>query len=65
LRQIQILTGNHRTEFGDPYGKVRGRTEGAERVGNPIGKLAVSRNPEPWEPWEKQSHQPKCIHRLV
>jgi hypothetical protein len=32
LRQTQILTANHWTEIGNPYGRVRGRTETAEGI---------------------------------
>ena len=38
---MQILTDNYWTEPGDPYGRVRGRTEGD---GNPIGRTTVSTN---------------------
>jgi hypothetical protein len=48
-RQMQILTAKHWTEVGEPYGTVRGRTEGAERDSNPIGRLAVPTNLYPWE----------------
>jgi hypothetical protein len=41
---MQILTANHWTEPGDLNGRVRGRTEGAEGDGNPIGKTTVSTN---------------------
>jgi hypothetical protein len=40
---------NHWTESGNPRGKVRVRTEGAEGDWNPIGKTTVSTNPDPWE----------------
>ena len=36
------------TEVREPYGRVRGRTEGAEGDGNPIGRI-VSTNPDSWE----------------
>jgi hypothetical protein len=32
---MQILTGNHQTEFGDPKGRARARTEGADGGCNP------------------------------
>jgi hypothetical protein len=35
---MQILTANHQIETGDPNGKDRGRTEGAEGVCNTIGR---------------------------
>jgi hypothetical protein len=46
---MQILTANHRTELGDPYGRVRGRIEETEGDGNPIGRSRVSTNPDPSE----------------
>jgi hypothetical protein len=36
--QIQMHIVNHQTEPGDPNGGIRERTEGAERVCNPIGR---------------------------
>jgi hypothetical protein len=38
---MQILTVNHWTLVRDPFGRVRGRIERAER-----GKLTVSTNPD-------------------
>jgi hypothetical protein len=49
LRQMQIFTVKHRTEVGDQYGRVGGRTEGAEGYGNPIGRTTVSANLDPSE----------------
>ena len=46
---MQILTANHWTEVRDPYGRVRGRIEGTEGDGNPIGRPTVSTNLDPWE----------------
>jgi hypothetical protein len=46
---MQILRINHWTEVGDPYGRVRGRIEGAEGDGNPIGRPTVSTNLDPRE----------------
>jgi hypothetical protein len=46
---MQMLTGNNYTEPRDPYGRVRGRTEGIEGDGNPIGRPTVSTNLKPWE----------------
>ena len=34
---------------GDPYGRVRQRTEGMEEDSNPIGRPTVSKNMDPWE----------------
>jgi hypothetical protein len=31
------------------YGRVRGRTQGTKRDGNPIGRPTVSTNLDPWE----------------
>jgi hypothetical protein len=33
-----MLTAKHRTEYRDPNGRVRTKTEGAEGVCNPIGR---------------------------
>jgi hypothetical protein len=41
---MQILTANDWTESYDPYGRVRGKTEGAEGNCNPIGRTTVSTN---------------------
>ena len=49
LRQMQILTTKHWTEVGNPNGRVRGRIEGAEGDGNPIGRPTVSTNLDLWE----------------
>jgi hypothetical protein len=35
---MRMLTANHQSEHRDRNGGVRGRTEGAEGVYNPIGK---------------------------
>jgi hypothetical protein len=35
LIQMQMLTANHWTEHGDPNGRYRGRTEGAEGITTP------------------------------
>ena len=43
------LTANHWTEVRDPNGRVRGRIEGAEGDGNPIGRPIISTNTNPWE----------------
>lgn len=45
---MQILTPNHGTEVGDPYGEVRGRIERDEGDGNSIGR-PVSNNLDCWE----------------
>jgi hypothetical protein len=44
-----MLTPNHWTEVGNPYGRVRGKIEGAEVAGNPIGRTTLSTNPDPSE----------------
>ena len=46
---MQILTDNHWITIGEPYGIIRGRIEGAEGESNPIGRLIVSINLEPWD----------------
>ena len=39
---MRMLKVNHWNEYGDPNGRVRGRTEGAKENCNPIGKTAMS-----------------------
>jgi hypothetical protein len=46
---MQILTPKHWTESGEPYGRVRGMIEGAERDGIPIGRPTVSTTLDPWD----------------
>jgi len=46
---MPTLTAKHWTEVGDPHGRVRGRIEGTEGDGNPIGRPTVSTNPDSWE----------------
>ena len=46
---MQILTTKHWTEGGNPNGRVRGRIEGTEGDGNPIGRSSVSTNLDPWQ----------------
>jgi hypothetical protein len=41
---MQILAANHHSEHGDPNGRVRQRTEGAEGVCNTIGRTTISTN---------------------
>jgi hypothetical protein len=40
---MQILTANHWTEPGDPSGRVRRRTEGAEGVCHLIGRTILTK----------------------
>jgi hypothetical protein len=42
-----MLTDNHRTEYGDPNGGVRERTEVAEEVFIYIGRTTISTNQNP------------------
>ena len=67
--QMQILTANHCTEIEEPYGRVRGRLEGAERDDNPIGRPTVSTNLDPWELPETEpptkEHTQAGLRRLV
>jgi hypothetical protein len=41
---MQILTANHWTEVGGPYGRVRRRTEGTEGNCNPVGRITIATN---------------------
>jgi hypothetical protein len=57
---MQMLTTNHWAVPGEPYGRVRRRTDEAKGACNPIGRTTVSTN------WISQSfqgigHQPKGI----
>jgi hypothetical protein len=61
---MQILTGNDWAEPGDPNGRVRGRTEGAEGNCNPIGKTTISTNRAP-QSSQGLNHQSKNIHESV
>jgi hypothetical protein len=45
LIQRGMLAANHWTEQGDPSGRVREKTEGTERVCNPIGRTKLSIRP--------------------
>jgi hypothetical protein len=60
---MQIITAEHWTEVGNPYGKVRGRSEGTEGD-DPIGKSTELTNLSPGSS-HRLSHQPKSIYRLV
>jgi hypothetical protein len=61
---MQILTANPWTKPGNPNGRVKGRTEGAEGVCNPIGRTTISTNQTP-QSSQGLNHQPKSIHGLV
>jgi hypothetical protein len=45
---MHIQIANHWTEVRDPYGRVRGRSEGIEVDGNPIGRQILSTTPVTW-----------------
>ena len=42
---MQILTGNHWTEVGEPYGRVKRKTEAVERNRNSVRRSTVSNKP--------------------
>jgi hypothetical protein len=44
MMQMQILTANHRTEPGDPNGRLRGRNEEAEGDCNLRERKTISTN---------------------
>jgi hypothetical protein len=46
---MQILATSHWIEIGYPYGRVGGRSEGAEGYWNPIGRTTLSSYPDPSE----------------
>jgi hypothetical protein len=64
LRQKQVLTPDHWTEVRDLYAWIRGRIEEAEREIDPIGRPAVSTNPDPRELSDTEPPT-RSIHRLV
>jgi hypothetical protein len=41
---MHILTAKHWSKVEDSYGRVRGRVEGTEGDGQPIGRPTVSTN---------------------
>jgi hypothetical protein len=41
---MQIFAFNYWTEVRSPYGRVRGKIEGAGGKGNPIGRTTISTN---------------------
>jgi hypothetical protein len=47
--QMQMSAANHWSEHRKPNGGVRGKTEGAEGVCNPIGNTIISTNQYPPE----------------
>ena len=47
LTETDADTAKHWPEVGDPYGRVRGRIEGAEGDFNPIGRPTVSTKLDP------------------
>lgn len=61
---MQIITANHWTKPGYPYGRARVRTEEAEGDCNLIGRTIASTN---WicHSSQRLSHQPKSTNWLV
>ena len=55
------MAANHKTEHWDPNGGVRGRTEGAKGVCNPIGRMTISNNHIPHSV-QGLNHQRKSTH---
>jgi hypothetical protein len=56
--QRRMLAANHLTDNGIPNGGVRKRTEGAEGVCNPIGRIAISTNQRS----QSLNHYPRSTH---
>jgi hypothetical protein len=54
---MEMLTANHWSESEDPYGRVRGRTKGAEGDCNPIGRKQISTNWTLRAPRDKATNQ--------
>jgi len=57
-----MLAANHRAEHENCNGGVKGRTEGAEGVCNPIGRTTISTNQIP-QSSQGLNHQLKNTHR--
>jgi len=57
---MRMLAVNHQTEYRNPKGGVRKRTEGAEGVCNPIGRT-ISTNQTP-QSSQGLNYQPKITH---
>jgi hypothetical protein len=60
---MQILTANHQTEPGDPFGKDRGRTKGAEGDYNPKVR-SISTN-QTTQNFQGFNNQPKITQRGI
>jgi hypothetical protein len=56
-----MLIPNHQTEHEDLNGRIRGKTDGAERVCNPLGKTTLSTNQIPLSS-QGPNHQSKSTH---
>jgi hypothetical protein len=46
---MQIYITKHWTEVRDCFGRGRGKVEGTEGNVNPIGRLTMSTNLDPWK----------------
>jgi hypothetical protein len=57
---MQILTANHWTQVGNPYGRVRGRIKGTEGDDDPIRRPTMSTNLDPWELPETKPSIKEC-----
>ena len=53
---MQILTPENWTKVRSSYGNFRGKNEGTEGDGNPIGRPTVSTNLDSWELPETKPH---------
>jgi len=58
---MQILIAIHLSEPGDPSGRARGRTEGANGDCNPKGRPIILTN-QTTQSSQGLSHQPESIH---
>jgi hypothetical protein len=52
-----MLSANHQTEPGDPSGRARGRTKGAEEDFNPVRTVSTNLTTQSSQ---GLNHQPKC-----
>jgi hypothetical protein len=66
LRQMKMLTPNHWTEVGNPYGWIRRRIEEAEGEGDPIGRPAGSGGPQGTpRDWFNRRARPEALGTYV
>jgi hypothetical protein len=61
---MQMLAANHWTEYRDPNGGIRGKTEGAKEDCNPIERT-TTRFPHARKSSQGENHQPKSTNEVI